>query len=105
MLQNSAHDRVRLLQEMPELELWTACHASCEAVVSRDCAVLVCGDDVPGWDLPTEGCGKFLHSSEEVNLGSHGFCNVELLFRVTHYFVGFRQVEVLDADVLRLKYV
>ena len=65
----------------------------------------VCGNGMLDWCLLVEDCVKCCHASEEANFGPHVLCDIGLFFRVPHSFVGFLQVEVLDAGILRLKKV
>ena len=105
MLQSSVRYRVGPFRTTPELDPRTACPTSYEEGVSRYCAEIVRGYDMLDWNFLAEECERCYHADEEANVGPYRLYDVELLFRVPHYFVGFRQVEVLDANDLRLKHV
>ena len=66
------------------------CPAPCEESASRDCTISFGEGNIPDWILRAERRVRFCDASEEVNLTPHGLRDVELLFRIPQYFVGFR---------------
>ena len=95
ILQISVHDLVGPLCTTPELEIQTVYPASCEVEISQEYEVTVRGNDMPDWNLLVECCGCCCYTSEELNISPHWLCDVELLFRFPHCFVGFHRQKFL----------